>query len=86
MKKLVIILFPVLTFAQSHPTTLYLGQDENNYPIYQNIRPFYSPSAKIAVGIFSGMVTGISTYMIVKRQKEKRYRRRYPLLQKNVTI
>ena len=86
MKKLVIILFPVLTFAQSSPTSVYLGQDENNQAIYQNIRPFYSPSAKIAVGIFSGMVTGITTYIVVKRQKEKRYRRRYPLLQKNVTV
>jgi hypothetical protein len=84
MKKLIIILFPNALYGQSDPTTIYLGQDENNYAIYENIRPFYTTSAKVAVGIFSGMVIGISTYIIVKRQKENRYRRRWPLLQKNV--
>ena len=86
MKKLLLFFLPFTALSQSDPTTVYLGQDENNYAIYENIRPFYTTSSKIALGIFGSLVTGISTYMIVERRKEKKRKQQQPYLQENVEI
>ena len=89
MKSILITLLLLISsigFSQSDPTTVYLGQDENNYPIYENIRPFYSTSAKIALSIFSSAFTSITTYLIVENRKAKKKKRSQPYLQENVTI
>jgi len=76
MKKIIIgfVLCSSFSFGQSSPNTIYLGQDENNYPIYKNIRPFSSLGSKFALGITVGGITAIITKIIVDRKREDEQR------------
>ncbi len=64
----------------------YLGQDENNYPIYKTTHPFESLGAKLAFSAFGAFVTGVTIKMVRDRRKEDKEREEQPLIQKNVEI
>lgn len=49
---------------------VYMGQDENGYPIYKNVRPFESIGSKIAISLFSVFGTAL-TIKIVRDRKEE---------------
>lgn len=73
MKKLVLLLGVVVSlnaFGQTSGNTVYMGQDENNYPIYKNIRPFSSSSAKAGITIALSGVSAFIIYIFTDRKKE----------------
>jgi hypothetical protein len=94
MKKLVLLFALSLTglsYGQAWENsgadnTVYVGQDENNYPIYKTIRPFESLGAKLAVSAFGAFVTGVTIKIVRDRRKEDKEREEQPLIQKNVEI
>ena len=51
---------------------VYMGQDENGYPIYKNIKPFESIGSKIAVSVFGVFVSGVTTLIIHDKREDKR--------------
>ena len=94
MKKLVLLFALSLTglsYGQAWENsgadnTVYVGQDENNYPIYKTIRPFESLGAKLAVSAFGAFVTGVTIKIVRDRRKEDERREKEPLIQENVEI
>ena len=94
MKKLVLLFALSLTglsYGQAWENsgadnTVYVGQDENNYPIYKTIRPFESLGAKLAVSAFGAFVTGVTIKIERDRRKEDKEKEEQPLIQKNVEI
>lgn len=70
---------------------VYMGQDENGYPIYKNIRPFESIGSKIAMSVFGIFGTAITIKIVRDRkadikqeEEEEKAKNRYQ--QKNVDI
>lgn len=49
---------------------VYLGQDENNFPIYKNINHFESLGSKIAISLFGAFASAV-TIKIVRDRKEE---------------
>ncbi len=94
MKKLVLLValsLSGLLYGQAWENSgsnnsVYVGQDENNYPIYKNVRPFESLGAKLAVSAFGAFVTGVTIKIVRDRRKEDEEREKEPLVQKNVEI
>jgi hypothetical protein len=94
MKKLVLLValsLSGLSYGQAWENAgsnnqVYLGQDENNYPIYKNINHFESLGAKLAVSAFGAFVTGVTIKIIRDRRKEDEQREKEPLIQENVEI
>ena len=80
MKKLVlfIVLFVSgISYGQSSENSgannqVYMGQDENGYPIYKNINHFESLGSKIAVSVFGVFVSGVTTLMIHDKREAKK--------------
>ena len=62
-------------------TVEYIGQDENNYPIYRTTRPFESLGAKLAVSAFGAFVTGVTIKIVRDRRKEDKEKEEQPLMQ-----
>ena len=94
MKKLVLLILLFVSgvsYSQawensSSNNTVYLGQDENNYPIYKTVNPFVSLGSKIAASVFGVFASGLTTKIIHDRRKERKRKEQEPLLQKNVEI
>ena len=98
MKKLVLLILLFVSgvsYSQawensSSNNTVYLGQDENNYPIYKNVRPFESLGSKIAMTTLVSGISAFFTYMIIDRRKERKAQEleqeQHPLIQENVEI
>jgi hypothetical protein len=94
MKKLVLLVGLVVSmnaFGQAWEdaganNSVYIRQDENNYPIYKNVNPFESLGAKLAVSAFGAFVTGVTIKIVRDRRKEDERREKEPLIQENVEI
>lgn len=80
MKKLVLLIALVvsgISYGQASEDAgmnniEYLGQDENNYPIYKNTNHFESLGSKIAVSVFGVFVSGVTTLIIHDKREDKR--------------
>jgi len=98
MKKLVLLValsLSGLSYGQAWENSgsnnsVYVGQDENNYPIYKNVRPFESLDSKIAITTLVSGIGAFITYIIVDRRKERKAQEleqeQHPLIQENVEI
>lgn len=98
MKKLVLLValsLSGLSYGQAWENSgsnnsVYVGQDENNYPIYKNVRPFESLGSKIAMTTLVSGISAFITYIIVDRRKERKAQEleqeQHPLIQENVEI
>jgi hypothetical protein len=98
MKKLVLLValsLSGLSYGQAWENSgsnnsVYVGQDENNYPIYKNVRPFESLGSKIAMTTLVSGISAFFTYMIIDRRKERKAQEleqeQHPLIQENVEI
>ena len=70
---------------------VYMGQDENGYPIYKNIRPFESIGSKIAISVFGIFGTAITVKIVrdrkeAKKQEEAEEKAKNRFLQENVEM
>jgi len=91
MKKLVLLLGLVVSmnaFGQmsADGTVEYIGQDENNYPIYKTHKPYANTSARIGISVVTTGISAIIVHIFVDRKKEKEQAEKEPLIQKNVEI
>jgi hypothetical protein len=74
MKKLVLLLGIAVSlnaFGQSSGNIVYMGQDENNAPIYKNVKPFSSFSAKAGITIAVSGITAFIIYVFTDKKKEE---------------
>lgn len=98
MKKLVLLValsLSGLSYGQAWEDAgadniVYVGQDENNQPIYRNVRPFESLGAKIGISVAVSGIGAFITHIIVDRRKERKEQEReqeqHPLIRENVEI
>lgn len=74
MKKLVLLLGIAVSlnaFGQSSGNTVYLGQDENNAPIYKDVKPFSNLSARIGISVAVSGITAFIIYVFTDKKKEE---------------
>ena len=53
---------------------VFMGYDEQGYPIYKNIRPFESIGSKIAMSVFGIFGTAITIKIVRDRKEENKQR------------
>jgi hypothetical protein len=86
MKKLILLVGLVVSVNAFSQSSVYLGQDENNYPIYKNVKPFSNLSARIGISVVTSGISAFIIHVFVDRKKEKEQAEKEPLLQENVEI
>lgn len=86
MKKLILLVGLAVSMNAFSQNTVYLGQDENNYPIYKDVKPYSNTSARIGISIVTSGISAFIIHVFVDRKKEKEKAEKEPFKQENVEI